>query len=671
MKRLGQLCTVVVVASVFIVACDESQLPTNADPAAISLAISDGAHADPGMDSNEDFFFLPPIVRNPVGTDNYEDGEFNAYLAPNGLICELGETGCVGEVGRFDLVLNSDSTHYQYNWKTDDLDGVGLDFDTGYRVNIYIGSPPNGVLLGYRDVYPVPSSQDVPTDPETLPFYIFRYGSTIPIKVRVENWVLCPDERNCVTKYVNLATDGANLDLYDASNGLLSQLSVPTQGANAGAVTLNMRPCSVDLSERIDIPVYGPCIEVDDYTDSGDQLQLTNEATIVVCDLADLEWPYDPTHQHDLVALHRWYGYESGIPGPDGQLGDVEALPLAGFCEVPPPPEPTGLMGLATEGWGFVRENLLSAVVPGQLYANPPAVLHRGMGGEMAEFSRFQLALPSKMSIVSGDNQIALINNPVPDALVVQVTDLKGDPVVGAKVTFDASGAQEGDYLTPTDSLETYSDEDGYVRVIQPYSSWVLGPTGGDYFLSASGRGIAVEETDGPRSIFDPFASLQQHWYDDVDGPAVLLADGGAVMFTATACETVYDTAAVLYGTLDMDEVLTTDYPFVASISGGSGFPGTLSIFNDCLNLYVLVYVERDGDEKVNSLRIDLDDDGDGRSEGDDVVIVDVDGGAATFSDMWLTQSCVSKKQAGCGADDTTADDKRANFYIDYADIVS
>ena len=672
MRRLAPLFTLVVIATVLIVACDESQMPTDSEAAPISLAISDGAHADPAQTtpSNRDFFFLPPIVPNPVGTENYDDDGFNVYLAPKGLICRLGDGVCVAEIGRFDLELVLDSTHYQYNWKTNDLDGVGLDYDTGYRINVYIGSPPNAVLLGYRDVFPVPTSQDVPNDSETLPFYIFRYGSTIPIKVRLENWVLCPEEQNCVTKYVDLATDSANLDLYDASNGLLSQLSVPSQGGNAGEVTLNMRPCAVDLSERIDIPTYGPCIEIDDYTDDGEPLLLTPEATIVICDLSDVDWPYDPTHQHDLVALHRWYGYEGDVPEADGQLGHVQALPLGGYCEVPPPTEPTGVMGYAKAGWSVVRDNLLSPVVPGQLHANPPAVLHRGMGGISPAFSRFQLALPSKMGIVSGDNQIAPAGSAVPDPLVVQVTDLKGNPVVGAKVTFDTSGAQSGDYLTPTDPLYTYSNDSGFVRVMQPFSSWVLGPTGGDYYVSASGRGIAVEGLDGPRSVFDPFATLQRHWYDDEDGDALLLADDGAVTFTATACETLYVVDEVLGGLVGPD---ATTRIFEANISGGSDASATLSIWNDCLNLYVNVTVPRDGDEKVNSLRIDLDDDArDGRTEGDDVVILDVDDGLATLSDMWLTESCVSKKQAGCGAADATADDKhkQAAFFIDDSDRV-
>jgi len=51
-----------------------------------SKMISDGAHG-----GNPDFFFLPPMVPNPVNNPNFEQGKFNATLGPSLTveICEL------------------------------------------------------------------------------------------------------------------------------------------------------------------------------------------------------------------------------------------------------------------------------------------------------------------------------------------------------------------------------------------------------------------------------------------------------------------------------------------------------------------------------------------------------------------------------------------------------
>ena len=89
MKRFAPFLTLLVLATVFVVACEDSQLPTQNELESPSLAIWDGTNQEVEDPGNPDFFFLPPIVANPDTAREYEEGEFNAYLAPKVRICLL------------------------------------------------------------------------------------------------------------------------------------------------------------------------------------------------------------------------------------------------------------------------------------------------------------------------------------------------------------------------------------------------------------------------------------------------------------------------------------------------------------------------------------------------------------------------------------------------------
>ncbi|HMJ19476.1 MAG TPA: hypothetical protein VK478_13890, partial [Gemmatimonadaceae bacterium] len=76
-----------------VLACEGNQqlMGPNA-PATGSQVISDGTRAG----GNPDFFFLPPLVQNPVNNSNFERGKFNNALQPSLSveICQLvPETG--------------------------------------------------------------------------------------------------------------------------------------------------------------------------------------------------------------------------------------------------------------------------------------------------------------------------------------------------------------------------------------------------------------------------------------------------------------------------------------------------------------------------------------------------------------------------------------------------
>jgi hypothetical protein len=658
MKRLTPLLIPIVVATVFVVACEDSQLPTTGDPSPISLAIWDGTHQDdPESSGNPDFFFLPPIVQSPTGDTLYEEGEFNAYLAPKVRICLLDGGEAVdwmcakdSDQDMLDGVMSLNTDHYQFQWNTGYWTVVGA----RYRISIFVGTGTGEVVLGNRDVEVVGSPHDVPKDTEKLDYYVFNNGSNVPIKARIENGALCdpPGSKTCVTKLVDLG-EGGELALLsdDGTDHVASHLAVPQQtGSGLDDVTLTMKPCTQFSDLPIDIPTFGACFEIDDF---GAGVTLDEPATISVCTIEDdpglLLLPHAQQH---MVTLHRWHE------------GVVEALPhVEDSCHVTigSGNEPTGVLRYAGAGLRLLRTGVSALLAPSPLHAKP-TVLHRGMGGATPVFSSFQFALPARMEIEEPTNgQTTLAGTPVPTAPKVKVTDLLGYPVAGARVWFevvdsppppDATTGGEVTFDPPYPGY-AFTDENGFAEV----GSWVLGTSSGRYYLNASGLGIAVDETsedfNGPRPGLDPYVPLHTDWGDHIDGPSVPLGQG-VVTFTAIACEPGWGSIDTgenggIDGVIGGQEWQCAEsVDFVANLSGGSTTDATLYWMNDADNLYLAISVARDQEDKINTLRFDFDSDGDlTRSVGDD--IISLDGDAGVFSDMFADAKCAGSKQSSCG----------------------
>ena len=159
-----------------LAACSDDRAPTGVDdlpaPPAAS-AISDGANG-----GNPDFFFLPPLVKNPSIT-----GTFNPDLAPEVEVCHLVGDDCgdpatiVAYFGPGEAQVRE--SHYQVNWKTNDprQNLMPLDEDEDYRIRVRLGEE----ILGYLDVDPRGRGGKPAKRPG---MYSFRLGRTIPIKFR-------------------------------------------------------------------------------------------------------------------------------------------------------------------------------------------------------------------------------------------------------------------------------------------------------------------------------------------------------------------------------------------------------------------------------------------------------------------------------------------------------
>jgi hypothetical protein len=130
------------------------------------------------------------------------------------------------------------------------------------------------------------------------------------------------------------------------------------------------------------------------------------------------------------------------------------------------------------------------------------------------------------MEISAGNGQSGAIGASLATGPAVLVTDLGGTPVANATVHF-ATG--DGSVAPPSATT-------GISGIAS--TAWTLGLTVGGQAMTASGRGIAGGNLDGPRSIFDPFMAIQPQFNpasDPVpDPPQSVLLQTGTRGFTAS-----------------------------------------------------------------------------------------------------------------------------------------
>ena len=143
-----------------------------------------------------------------------------------------------------------------------------------------------------------------------------------------------------------------------------------------------------------------------------------------------------------------------------------------------------------------------------------------------------------------------------------------------------------------------------------------------------------------PNDGFQPFAD---HLGSSVD------LGIGVLEFTATAV--ACPVGPTVDGVFDSAEwSAASDTSFTANLSRSSSAAATLYWTNDCDNLYLAVVIERDEAAKVNTLGFDFDNENDGATKGDDVLVLDGDTGV--FKDLSLSKKCLKRGQSACGDED-------------------
>lgn len=172
-----------VLAASLAVGCDSDRAPT-----VPAFVISDGAH--PG--GNPDFFFLPPLVRNPDQHPNFDAGAFDVGVEPSVLICMLDGPNCAalqpdgfplvftmsGSPGSRSIMVNAEEEHYIAVWHAGDFD---LDPAGFYRIAVLA----SGTELGLIDIQPVAKGGDL-RNVNTGEYIGLVASRTLPIRFRIE-----------------------------------------------------------------------------------------------------------------------------------------------------------------------------------------------------------------------------------------------------------------------------------------------------------------------------------------------------------------------------------------------------------------------------------------------------------------------------------------------------
>ncbi len=497
-----------------------------------SFVISDGAHSA----GNPDFFFLPPLVPNPRTNPNWTRGAFNRTLQPTVAICALdlpvtapesavlASTPCktggyavtfpfgtTGDVVKLHAPRNGDAdddreddedegengAHYHAKWK------VPVSSDVFFRAKVLVGAR----LIGFADVHTVSSGREL-KNVNTGEFVARKDGQTAQIKFRIENRALCDNPGGtdpCTSAVVNLGAGGT---VVLTTNPLFapSGVAIPPQPDQPQTVVVTVQPCANFNPRVTDLPTFGGCLRIT--LEPALTQALTVPATVFVCD-----YPPDVSAlsaaQSERVTLHRLL-----------TTGAVEALPhAAAVCAPPVAAFSTRVKGMlryfAQGRYRAAGEQLAGLIGPTPLLA-----LDRGGGGLVKGFSDFQFALPAKMTISAGNGQAAFAGATLPVNPAVLVTDLAGDPVQGARVSFVGTGA--------VGTSPVLTNGAGLAQV-----SWAV--AAGANSLTASGRGIAGADNNGPRPGIDPFMSVQDPFDPGVLAPwspVTLLT--GSQAFTAT-----------------------------------------------------------------------------------------------------------------------------------------
>jgi hypothetical protein len=319
--------------------------------------ISDGANG-----GNPDFFFLPPMVSNPVGDPNYEAGKGNSSLtrsltveicllqaAPVNAQGQPVPTDCVAgppvkkfAAGSGDIQGSGDG-EYHVNWKTRESN---LDVTKYYRIKVLIEglSTP----LGLADIDPMDNKSQV-KNTRTGELIALIDDSTLPIKFRVEKGggpTLCGGAILCGSGTITNTTptgepqfvrvpgsDGSFVAGVQIPSGFLPldgpqtvvlTISAVNTGANNVAEGTQAIPCHANLP----LQQFNSCFHFRTYPElaviegSEEGHQFLKPITVAVCFvLHDIEDPREP-----------WVQLWSSDPDVEG--GDTKPLPSVSATQI-------------------------------------------------------------------------------------------------------------------------------------------------------------------------------------------------------------------------------------------------------------------------------------------------------------------------------------------------
>jgi hypothetical protein len=343
-------------------ACQDNSQPTGPKaPGGPAGLILDGAN-----NGNPDFFFLPPMVSNPVNNPNYEPGKSNNTLARSLTvqICLLDKSpldtqgnpaACEGqlvkEFGPGEVQLQSGTEgYYQVLWKTRESN---LDVTRYYRIKVLIKGTDAGTdaVFGLADVDPTENKSQL-KNARTGEVIALTDDSTLPIKFRIENGggpTLCGGATLCGSGTITNTTpngepqfvrveapDGSFIAGVLIPSGFLPPPPGPQSvvltiagvntGANDPSTGTQATPCHANLP----LQQFNSCFhfrtypELDPIAGSEEGHQFLKPITVAVCFVLHDAEPRDP--REDWVQL--WSSDD------DREGGDTKPLPSAPVSQI-------------------------------------------------------------------------------------------------------------------------------------------------------------------------------------------------------------------------------------------------------------------------------------------------------------------------------------------------
>jgi hypothetical protein len=474
---------------VFAIGCGDQPTTAPNAPSTPRFDISDGAHDN----GNDGFFFLPPMVKEPVTNSKYKDEAFHGGMRPHIVICALeSATHCVeGQPfkGFASEQISVGNEQYHVNWDTKEkplVDG------TTYRIQVFVGD----VRLGYADVQHADNRAEL-KNLDTQEFVPLVDGRTLPIKFRIESGALCVFNAVCTSSFVDKDVGGT---FYAADEGAAIDF-------DPGVLPVDV----VVTVERIPVPPGAPCVAA------------AAAASVV---FAQWEGCYRITTTPDIAPFGGFQGPTEGNPAraivavciePDVPENLRDNLLLHKFDQggdpevtvpeqVVPPFEfpcddfegtslPSGAFGAFTrDAFGVLASALSRLVGPRPLYA-----VDGGLGCILAfggALSTFFWGLPVEAEEFGGNGQEVTVGTAA-QAVSVRALAQHSDgdhseenpePVSGVPVTFEILGSLgelRGSGGAVVASIVVTTDVNGIATL--PAGAWVMSGTLGTHQLRASG----------------------------------------------------------------------------------------------------------------------------------------------------------------------------------------
>ena len=590
--RARRLATSLVAAALLTACFGDSSTGPGSPP---NTMISDGSREG----GNPNFFFLPPLVPNPSGDEDFDAGEFNGSWSPVVEVCEVSlanlAAGCTGGVVRTysgtAVTVSLADEHYQVQVDTREAWAVG---GKTYRATVLLVGKRR-VELGFIDVT-LSTDKGSAKNVRYEDVVTLSDGRTLPLKFRIENGAsVSPDAPAYAEQVVTQAGAIVRTDASGGPGSFVAQFPAGwlPEGFTSVIVTIEQlnvgetNPCLVSVPNLIQT---SDCWRVETYP----QLPSLAEDVIVA---------FCPT----IPATNPVYGAQSifkfDSPATLRELANVATGLIDCDGAGPIGRLPDDFMGRLRHRALALARGVGNLVAPRELHA-----IDAGWGGRIAAatgesvgdgaFSEFFWGVPVQVEIFGGNGQSAAPGSALATPLSVRVTGTHEDggvnlPVPGVVVTFAPSAGS-------VSAATAITNADGVASV-----SWTLGSAAGAQALVASVPNVGTTTTVtfdataaptvsiflGDNDITGTTQSVDTDFSDNLtistsgpgpcvlttNAPSIVNVDGSLVVANApgTAVITAACGATAIYGTATVTFVVTAAPASIALFQGSTEVTGT------------------------------------------------------------------------------------------------